>query len=122
MMLIIEHETKFTYSEPVHETVMEIRMSPASSEDQTLMGYRFRTTPAAPTTAYRDGFGNRVDLFNVLRLRRGRSRAGGELRSRPPPAGAGPAGSCAVPRRGAGRTWRRSNILRPGRRANRARP
>ncbi|MFL5340692.1 MAG: transglutaminase domain-containing protein [Gemmataceae bacterium] len=66
MMLLIEHETKFTYSEPVHETVMEIRMSPLSNEDQTVMGFRLRTTPPTATTCYRDGCGNRVDQFNVL--------------------------------------------------------
>ena len=40
-------------------------MAPPSDEDQTSLGYRLRTKPAAPVTSYRDGFGNRVDLFNV---------------------------------------------------------
>jgi transglutaminase-like putative cysteine protease len=66
MLLQIDHETKLTYSEPVAETVFEVRMAPVSTEDQTVLGYRLRITPPAPVTAYRDGFGNRVDLFNVL--------------------------------------------------------
>jgi transglutaminase-like putative cysteine protease len=66
MLLRIQHETKLSYSEPVSETVLEVRMAPPSDEDQTNLGYRLRITPAAPVTIYRDGFGNRVDLFNVL--------------------------------------------------------
>jgi transglutaminase-like putative cysteine protease len=66
MLLRIQHETKLTYSEPVTETVFEVRMAPPSDEDQTNLGYRLRITPSAPVTIYRDGFGNRVDLFNVL--------------------------------------------------------
>src|SRR5215813_5187208 len=67
MMLIrVQHETKLTYTEPVSETVFEIRMAPPSDEDQTNLGYHLRTNPPAPVTVYRDGFGNRVDLFNIL--------------------------------------------------------
>src|SRR5437016_1241837 len=66
MLLHIEHETKFTYTEPVHETIMEVRMSPVSTADQTVLGYRLRATPAAVVTSYRDGSGNRVELFNIL--------------------------------------------------------
>jgi transglutaminase-like putative cysteine protease len=66
MLLRIEHETRLTYSEPVSESVIEARMSPQGSEDQTVLGYRLRVTPPASVTSYRDGYGNRVDLFNVL--------------------------------------------------------
>jgi transglutaminase-like putative cysteine protease len=66
MLLRIEHETKLHYTEPVAETVFEVRTAPVSTEDQTVLGYRLRITPPAPVTAYRDGFGNRVDLFNIL--------------------------------------------------------
>ena len=66
MLLRIQHETKLTYSEPVTETVFEVRMAPPSDEDQTNLGYHLRIVPSAPVTIYRDGFGNRVDLFNIL--------------------------------------------------------
>src|SRR5215472_16617122 len=66
MLLRIQHETKLTYSEPVSETVFEVRMAPPSDEDQTNLGYRLRILPSAPVTIYRDGFGNRVDLFNII--------------------------------------------------------
>jgi transglutaminase-like putative cysteine protease len=65
MLLRIEHETKLSYSSPVSETVFEVRMAPPSDEDQTAMGYHLRISPQAPVTSYRDGFGNRVDLFNI---------------------------------------------------------
>ncbi|HZW33868.1 MAG TPA: transglutaminase family protein [Isosphaeraceae bacterium] len=66
MLLRIQHETKLTYTEPVSETVFEVRMAPPSDEDQTNLGYHLRTTPSVPVTIYGDGFGNRVDLFNIL--------------------------------------------------------
>jgi transglutaminase-like putative cysteine protease len=40
-------------------------MAPPSDDDQTSLSYRLKTTPQAPVSSYRDGFGNRVDLFNV---------------------------------------------------------
>src|SRR5262245_13790548 len=66
MLFRIEHETRLTYSEPVSEAVIEVRMAPESGEDQTVLGYRLHVSPSAPVTTYRDGFGNRVDLLNVL--------------------------------------------------------
>jgi transglutaminase-like putative cysteine protease len=65
MLLRINHETRLTYSNPVSETVFELRMAPPSNEDQTSMGYHLKISPQAPVTSYRDGFGNRVDLFNI---------------------------------------------------------
>jgi transglutaminase-like putative cysteine protease len=66
MLLRVQHETKLTYTDPVSETVFEVRMAPPSDEDQTNLGYHLRTMPSAPVTIYRDGSGNRVDLFNIL--------------------------------------------------------
>lgn len=65
MLLRVHHETRLSYSAPVSETVFEVRMGPVSDEDQTTLGYRLRVEPVAPVTAYRDGYGNRVDLFNI---------------------------------------------------------
>lgn len=66
MLLRIDHETRLTYSAPVEEAVSEVRTAPPSQDDQTLLGYRLRVTPAAPVAGYRDGFGNKVELFNLL--------------------------------------------------------
>lgn len=65
MLLCIRHTTTLRYSAPVAETVFEVRMAPPSDEDQTNLRYELRTTPRAPVTSFRDGFGNRVDLFNL---------------------------------------------------------
>ncbi|GAC1465469.1 MAG: transglutaminase family protein [Isosphaeraceae bacterium] len=65
MLLRIQHETTLSYSAPVTETVLEVRMAPPSDEDQTAPIYRLEIRPRAPVTSFRDGFGNRVDLFNV---------------------------------------------------------
>lgn len=65
MLFRIDHTTRLVYSSAVSETVFEVRMAPPSTEDQTALGYQLRTTPRAPLTSYRDGFGNRVDLFNL---------------------------------------------------------
>jgi transglutaminase-like putative cysteine protease len=66
MLLRIDHETRLSYSSPVTESVIETRTAPPSQDDQTVLGYKLRVTPPTPVTGYRDGFGNRVDLFNLL--------------------------------------------------------
>ena len=66
MLLRIDHETRLTYTAPVAEAVCEMRTAPPSQEDQSVLGYRLRVTPAAQVTSYRDGFGNKVELFNLL--------------------------------------------------------
>lgn len=66
MLLRIEHETVLSYSEPVFEHVFELRMAPVSNDDQTTLGYRLQVAPLAPSTPYRDGHGNRVELITLL--------------------------------------------------------
>jgi transglutaminase-like putative cysteine protease len=65
-MLRIDHETRLTYSEAVIESVMEVRMTPPTTEDQTVLGHKVRIIPHAPTTPFRDGFGNRAEIFSVV--------------------------------------------------------
>jgi len=66
MLLRVQHETKLSYTHNVSETVFEVRMAPPSDDDQTCLDYRLRINPSAPVTVYHDGFGNRVDLFNIF--------------------------------------------------------
>jgi transglutaminase-like putative cysteine protease len=66
MLLRVQHETRLQYSQPVSESVFEVRAAPQSSEDQTTLGYRLQMSPPTAVTPYRDGFGNRVELFNIL--------------------------------------------------------
>jgi transglutaminase-like putative cysteine protease len=66
MLLRIQHETRLSYSEPVTETMLEVRMGPPSTEDQANLGFRLVLAPSAFVTVYSDGFGNRVDMFNIM--------------------------------------------------------
>lgn len=66
MLLRIDHETRLNYSAPVTESVIETRTAPQTQDDQTVLGYKLRVTPPTPVTGYRDGFGNKVELFNLL--------------------------------------------------------
>jgi transglutaminase-like putative cysteine protease len=66
MLLRIDHETRLTYTAPISDAVSEVRTAPPSQDDQTVLAYRLRVTPSTPVTGYRDGFGNRVELFNLL--------------------------------------------------------
>lgn len=66
MLLRITHETRLSYSTDVTGTIFEARMAPRSDEDQTTHSYKLASTPSAPITSYRDGDGNRIDLFNIF--------------------------------------------------------
>jgi transglutaminase-like putative cysteine protease len=50
----------------VMESVIEIRTTPPTQEDQIVLGYKLRISPSSLATGYRDGFGNKVDLFNIM--------------------------------------------------------
>jgi transglutaminase-like putative cysteine protease len=66
MILEIQHETRLTYSEPVTESVVEVRMEPASDADQSCRSFHLAVSPPTGVFRYQDGFGNRVHHFNVL--------------------------------------------------------
>lgn len=67
MFYSIRHVTRFRYSAPVRESVMEIRMQPRSEGPQALRSFQINTNPRAQLYAYTDHFGNAVYHFNVLR-------------------------------------------------------
>ena len=67
MFFAIRHVTRFRYSAPVHESVMELRMQPRSEGPQTLRSFQIVTTPRAQLHAYTDHPGNAVYHLNVLR-------------------------------------------------------
>jgi transglutaminase-like putative cysteine protease len=66
MILEIQHETRFTYPEPVSEAVAELRLEPASDENQSCHSFHLNVGPSGPLYRYSDGFGNRVHHFNLL--------------------------------------------------------
>jgi len=67
MFYSIRHVTRFRYSQPVHESVMELRMQPRSEGVQSLRNFQIVTNPRAQLYAYTDYLGNAVYHFNVLR-------------------------------------------------------
>jgi transglutaminase-like putative cysteine protease len=66
MILEVQHETRLEYSEPVTESVTEVRMEPGSDADQSCRSFHLAVSPPAMLFRYQDGFGNRVHHFNVL--------------------------------------------------------
>ena len=67
MFYSVRHITRFRYSSPVRESVMELRMQPRSEGNQALRNFQISTNPRAQLFAYTDNFGNAVYHFNVLR-------------------------------------------------------
>lgn len=67
MFYSIRHITRFRYSSPVRESVMEIRMQPRSEGAQMLRSFQITTSPRSQLYAYTDHFGNAVYHFNVLK-------------------------------------------------------
>ena len=67
MFYSIRHVNLFTYSSPVRESVMELRMQPRSEGPQTLRSFQIATNPRAQLYAYTDHMGNAVYHFNLLR-------------------------------------------------------
>ena len=66
MILEIQHETRLLYSEPVTESIAEMRMEPVSDADQSCRSFHLAVRPMATVSRYVDGFGNRVHHFNII--------------------------------------------------------
>src|SRR5262245_9802327 len=66
MILEIQHETRLAYTEPVTESIAEMRMEPVSDSRQSCRSFHLAVNPPSAVSRYVDGFGNRVDHFNVL--------------------------------------------------------
>jgi transglutaminase-like putative cysteine protease len=65
MRLEITHETRYTYSAPVRESVMELWLQPLTLPLQRLIGFEIVTEPRAKMITYRDWLGNIVYHFDV---------------------------------------------------------
>jgi transglutaminase-like putative cysteine protease len=65
MRLEIIHETRYLYSEPVRESVMELWLQPLTLPLQRLVGFEIVTDPRAKMMTYRDWLGNIVYHFDV---------------------------------------------------------
>ncbi|MFT3745404.1 MAG: transglutaminase family protein [Pyrinomonadaceae bacterium] len=61
----IFHITKFAYSSPVTESVMEVRMEPRTDERQRCTNFNLQIKPSAKTIARYDHHGNRIHQFDI---------------------------------------------------------
>lgn len=61
----IRHTTRFRYSAPISEGVMEVRMHPRTEGAQRCLEFDLHTVPRARIMSYRDYLGNTVHHFSV---------------------------------------------------------
>lgn len=65
MHLSINHVTKFRYSAPITESIMELRMQPLTEGTQSCLKFDLNVKPPARVTTYRDHLGNNVHHFDI---------------------------------------------------------
>jgi transglutaminase-like putative cysteine protease len=65
MFYSIRHLTKFLYSNPVSESMMETRMHPRSDANQRCLTFQLSVTPRCRVFSYRDHLANHVHHFDI---------------------------------------------------------
>jgi len=61
----IRHLTRFRYSNPVSESIMEARMHPRSDSNQHCLQFSLSVSPRCRVFTYRDHLGNNVQHFDI---------------------------------------------------------
>src|SRR6516164_2288750 len=61
----IRHLTRFRYSHPISESIMETRMHPRSDSNQHCLSFTLSVSPRCRVFAYRDHLGNNVHHFDI---------------------------------------------------------
>ena len=67
MKFEIVHSTRYRYSGPIAETVMEVRLQPMDGNGQRCVDFRLELSHGVKARTYVDGFGNHVHYFNLVR-------------------------------------------------------
>jgi transglutaminase-like putative cysteine protease len=67
MKLEIVHNTRYRYSGPIAETVMEVRLRPMDGNGQRCLEFHLDVSSGIKPRTYRDGYGNNVHYFNLVR-------------------------------------------------------
>jgi len=67
MKLEIVHSTRYRYSGPIAETVMEVRLQPMDGNGQRCSDFRLEVSHGVKPRTYTDGYGNHVHYFNLVR-------------------------------------------------------
>lgn len=65
-LLLVSHETRLSYAEPVVEAHSEIRKTPVDTGLQRVLTHKLEVSPSARVRSYRDYFGSQVHHFNLL--------------------------------------------------------
>jgi transglutaminase-like putative cysteine protease len=65
MLLGIQHQTILTYAARIHESVLELRVTPRSDKNQTLRAFNLKVGPEVPVFSHRDWNDNQVHHFTV---------------------------------------------------------
>jgi transglutaminase-like putative cysteine protease len=65
MYYSIRHLTKFLYSNPVSESMMETRMHPRSDQNQRCLTFHLSVSPRCRVFSYRDHLANHVHHFDI---------------------------------------------------------
>ncbi|NHN32009.1 transglutaminase family protein [Paenibacillus agricola] len=65
MKIEISHVTRYSYLEPVMDSVNELRLTPRTNYRQSCYHHEVTTEPVASLFTYEDYFGNRVHSFSV---------------------------------------------------------
>ena len=63
----IEHSTRFEYTAPITETMMELRLRPLDGAGQRCLDFQLEVSPRTKVGSFHDGYGNEVHYFNLLR-------------------------------------------------------
>jgi transglutaminase-like putative cysteine protease len=61
----IRHVTRFRYSAPISESVMEVRMQPRTEAAQRCLSFNLSINPRARVMNYRDHLGNNIHHFDI---------------------------------------------------------
>ena len=67
MKLEIVHSTRYRYTAPIAETVMEVRLQPMDGNGQKCLDFRLELSHGIKPRTYMDGYGNHVHYFNLVR-------------------------------------------------------
>jgi transglutaminase-like putative cysteine protease len=67
MKLEIVHSTRYRYAGHIAETVMEVRLRPMDGNGQRCLDFDLDISSGIKPRTYRDGYGNNVHYFNLVR-------------------------------------------------------
>ena len=67
MKLEIVHSTHYQYTGPIAESVMEVRLRPMDGAGQRCLDFSLELSAGIKPRSYRDGYGNNVHYFNLVK-------------------------------------------------------